>query len=354
MGACECKESVSCNENPPTSTDETTAIAASQAVFSETVPDAELSVAVTALEVGTGEATGKVEETIPETSDAHPVDNAVDSAQVSADPLEPEVDAIADAEHAALQKFSELRRQGRDDELASVFADDVKWISLYSETICGCTEVIKWLEEQRKGGRRNILEGPFENEPSTSKFTRDLKITFPNGATHEVKQKISIVDARITEIEILPASDEHALVLSFAAARREGSIDTALQMMSSDIVWKTWDGLEVVGRDKVKEILMRQVSSKEVRRGIADFEQLPDVPAGGGVRFSRVLEVEQEDSKKIRTTTTLLVKSIDGAHKIVEVSVQNEEALINGEWSKSSISSDRPPGRPKRAQCSLM
>lgn len=346
MGACECKDSAAGNADPPTSTDE-------KIVIEKTVPDAELDVPETALE-SAAEAIENIEAMNPVTSNAHPADNAVEPAQISATPLEPEGEAVADPEHAVLQEFSELRRQGKDGELVSVFADDVRWISLYSETIGGCTEVIKWLEEQRKGGRRNLLEGPFRNEPSTSKYTRDLKITFPNGATHEVMQKISIVDGRIMEIEILPASDEHALVLSFAAARREGSIDTALQMFSSDIAWKTWDGLEVVGRDSVKEILMRQVGSKDVRRGIADFEQLPEEPAGEGVRFSRALEVEQPDGKKIRTTTTLLVKSIDGAHKIVEVSVQNEEALINGEWSKSSVSSDRPTARPKRAQCSVM
>eukprot|EP00930_Biecheleria_cincta_P085210 TRINITY_DN74617_c0_g1_i1.p1 TRINITY_DN74617_c0_g1~~TRINITY_DN74617_c0_g1_i1.p1 ORF type:complete len:351 (-),score=67.21 TRINITY_DN74617_c0_g1_i1:124-1176(-) len=350
MGACECKGDAAGSEDPQKSTDETLAAEASQAVHSQVVPDAELAVPETALD----SPAEKAEATIPVSSAAHSEGNAMDSAQIPATPVEPAVDSCGDPEQAVLQKFSEFRRQGKDGELVSVFADDVTWISLYSETIGGCTEVIKWLEEQRKGGRRNIQEGPFRSEPGTSKFTRDLKIIFPNGATHEVIQKISVVDGRIKQVEILPASDEHALVLSFAAARREGSTDTALQMMSENIVWKTWDGLEVVGRDKVKEILMRQISSKEVRRGIADFEQTPEAPDGGGVCFIRALEVQQPDGKTTRTTTSLLVKSIGGAHKIVEVSVQNEETLINGAWSNSSVSSDRLQGRPKRAQCSLM
>lgn len=326
MGACECKEDGAAgSEGPPTSTDETVAAG---------VPDAEV--------------------TVPVTLAANPEVSAVDSAQIQATPLEPEVSAVADPAHAVLEKFSEFRREGKDGELASLFAEDVKWMSLYSETICGCAEVVKWLDEQREGGRRNILEGPFQSQPGTNKFTRDLKITFPNGATHEVKQEISMVDGRITQIEILPASDEHALVLSFAAARREGNIDKALQIMSSSIIWKTWDGQEIVGRDNVMKIMMRQVSSKEIRRGIADYEQLPEVPAGGGAYFSRALEVEQMNGAKTRTTTTLLVKSIDNVCTIVEVSVQNEEALINGEWTKSSVSSDRLQEGRKQSRCSMM
>merc|ERR1719343_695542 len=151
-------------------------------------------------------------------------------------------------------------------------------------------------------------------------------------------------------MKITPKWKSHALVIDFALAREQGDDQTALDKMDKNVVWKTWDNAEIIGKSAVAEFMADRRREGEKREGISDFEALGDVTDELGI-FERSMDIQRPDGVRVNGTQTLTVRGNHGRFKITEVYVHPEEELKDGQWGvpserERSFTSEREKSTP--------
>jgi hypothetical protein len=226
-----------------------------------------------------------------------------------------------------LNKYGKLRASGKNEEAIALFHDDAKWVTLYKTALNGKSEIQMWMDREKEKGRANLQEGSWAEDGPV--YSRALSTQFPRGGLHEVVQSVAIEKGLIKMVEIKPKWKAHQVVIDFAIAREKDNDKTALDFMDTNVTWKTWDNVEITGKEEVEKLMALQRQHGEKREGLSDFEALGDVTHDYAM-FERSLEIQRPDGVKVRSTQTLTVRG--DPLKIVEVYVHPEEEMKDGNW----------------------
>lgn len=233
-----------------------------------------------------------------------------------------------------------------------MLSEDCMWSTLYLEKINGRAAILAWMKCESQEGRKNMEQGTWSQDSlGSNSYTRDVKVTFPSKATHDVVQTVTLVQGQITEVMIKPLYPALSVALAFAEARSNHDDEASLDQMSQNVEWKAWDGFHVEGKEAVRKLFRQQKGREVVRQGRTEFEAAT-VNEHEGV-FERLLDIERVDGIKVKTKQMLFVrgelsemapvdvgrgrlKAVWGiAPKIVEVHVLTTEEFVDGKWVKS-------------------
>jgi len=191
------------------------------------------------------------------------------------------------------------------------------------------------MDREKEKGRKNLTEGAWKKDGDA--YSRQLTTKFPRGGLHEVIQSVRISEGKIVEVRITPKWKAHAVVIEFAVAREKGDDQAALAEMAANVEWRTWDNVEVKGKDKVAELMGQQREHNEKREGTSDFEALGDITDELGL-FERAMEIQRSDGIKVQSTQTIRVRG--NPLKIDEVYVHPEVEMQDGQW-KAPVERER-------------
>mmetsp|Transcript_50624 Transcript_50624/g.128560 ORF Transcript_50624/g.128560 Transcript_50624/m.128560 type:complete len:328 (+) Transcript_50624:50-1033(+) len=254
-------------------------------------------------------------------------------------------------ELAVLNLYSERMRQMDFNGCCALLAQDAGYHSMNGDLISSRAAIEVWIDEQARAGRRNREDKPWvQCNSAPHMWSREMKVTFPSRVTHDVIETATLEDGNITRIEMAPKCPALRTAMQFAEARKERDDRKALDLMSVNVSWKTWDGIEVRGKDAVKK-LFRDMNGREVKRESTTEFECAQVNEVGGC-FVRDLEIERVDGIKVKTKQKLYVmgelseldpielpnggrrKCWGMVPKIVEVYVVTTEEMLHGKWMK--------------------
>lgn len=225
-------------------------------------------------------------------------------------------------------EYARLRSLSKNQDAVALFSENATWVTLYQQVLSGREQIKTWMDQETQAGRANLVEGDWEEDGEC--YSRELTTKFPRGGLHEVIQSVEVSKRQITTVRIKPKWKAHGVVIDFANLRANGDNEAALEHMADGVRWKTWDNVEVQGKEKVMELMSAQTLHGDKRVGMSDFEALGEVTDEQAI-FERAMQIERLDGVKVRATQTLTISG--DPLKIVEVYMHPEEELKDGSWS---------------------